>query len=104
MSFSPKALYLPDWTAVPWQSSRRAIRHTEILRATLPWLSRKARVPILALGVVFHLGTLVLMNIFFPYHLALYLVFVDWPALARWSGARLHASRGAAASGGGPAS
>jgi hypothetical protein len=66
--------------------------------------SRRARVPILALGVVFHLGTLVLMNIFFPYHLALYLVFVDWPALARWSGARLHASRGAAASGGGPAS
>jgi hypothetical protein len=45
--------------------------------------SRRARVPLLAAGVLFHLGTLVFMNIFFPYHLALYLVFVDWSALAR---------------------
>jgi hypothetical protein len=45
--------------------------------------SRRARVPLLAAGILFHLGTLVFMNIFFPYHLALYLVFVDWPALAR---------------------
>lgn len=45
--------------------------------------SRRARVWILGVGVLFHLGTLVLMNIFFPYHLALYLVFVDWPAAAR---------------------
>lgn len=45
--------------------------------------SRRARVPVLAMGVLFHLGTLVFMNIFFPYHLALYLVFVDWSALAR---------------------
>jgi hypothetical protein len=33
---------------------------------------------ILGLGIVFHLGTLFFMNIFFPYHLAMYLVFVDW--------------------------
>ena len=39
---------------------------------------RRARVVILALGIVFHLGTLFFMNIFFPYHLAMYLVFVDW--------------------------
>ena len=45
--------------------------------------SRRARVCILAAGVVFHVGTLFLMNIFFPYHLALYAVFVDWPRLAR---------------------
>jgi hypothetical protein len=45
--------------------------------------SRRARFLILAAGVIFHLGTLLLMNIFFPYHLALYLVFVDWPAAAR---------------------
>lgn len=39
---------------------------------------RRARVIILALGVFFHVGTLLFMNIFFPYHLAMYLVFVDW--------------------------
>jgi hypothetical protein len=45
--------------------------------------SRRARVVILAAGVLFHLGTLIFMNIFFPYHLAMYLVFVDWPAVLR---------------------
>ncbi|MDT7780393.1 MAG: hypothetical protein QOC99_2905 [Acidobacteriota bacterium] len=45
--------------------------------------SRRARVVILAAGVLFHLGTLIFMNIFFPYHLAMYLVFVDWPAVVR---------------------
>ena len=44
---------------------------------------RKARLIILPLGVVFHLGTLFFMNIFFPYHLAMYLVFVDWERLHR---------------------
>lgn len=39
---------------------------------------RRARLIILVLGVFFHLGTLFFMNIFFPYHLAMYLVFVDW--------------------------
>lgn len=42
---------------------------------------KRARLIILGLGVVFHLGTLFFMNIFFPYHLAMYLVFVDW---GRW--------------------
>ncbi len=37
----------------------------------------------LGLGVVFHLSTLFLMNIFFPHQLAMYLVFVDWPSLAK---------------------
>lgn len=45
--------------------------------------SRRARYVILTAGVLFHLGTLVFMNIFFPYHLALYLVFIDWPAVVR---------------------
>jgi len=45
--------------------------------------SRRARPLVLAAGVAFHLGTLVFMNIFFPYHLALYVVFLDVPALAR---------------------
>lgn len=33
---------------------------------------------ILGFGVVFHLATLFLMNIFFPHQLAMYLVFVNW--------------------------
>ena len=39
---------------------------------------RRARMIILPLGLLFHLGTALFMNIFFPYHLAMYLVFVDW--------------------------
>jgi hypothetical protein len=39
---------------------------------------RRARLIILTMGVCFHLGTLFFMNIFFPYHVAMYLVFVDW--------------------------
>jgi hypothetical protein len=39
---------------------------------------RRARLVILVAGVFFHLGTLFFMNIFFPYHLAMYVVFVDW--------------------------
>jgi hypothetical protein len=44
--------------------------------------SRLARRVILAAGVVFHVSTLFLMNVFFPYHLAMYLTYVDWPAVA----------------------
>lgn len=40
--------------------------------------SKRARLIILSLGVVFHLGTMLFMNTFFPYHLAMYIVFVDW--------------------------
>ena len=39
---------------------------------------RRAQFIILALGIGFHLATMFLMNIFFPYHLAMYVVFVDW--------------------------
>ena len=44
-----------------------------IFRRWRPWL--------LGFGIVFHLSTLVLMNIFFPFQLAMYLVFVDWDRL-----------------------
>ena len=45
---------------------------------------RRARFIILAIGIGFHLATMFLMNIFFPYHIAMYLVFVDWgPFLTR---------------------
>lgn len=39
---------------------------------------RRVRWWILGFGVIFHLSTLFLMNIFFPHHLAMYLIFVDW--------------------------
>jgi hypothetical protein len=44
---------------------------------------RRGRWWILGVGVVFHLSTLFLMNIFFPHQLVLYLLFVDWDGLAR---------------------
>src|SRR5688500_2142587 len=44
---------------------------------------RRPRWLFLAVGVVFHLSTLFVMNIFFPHQLVLYLMFVDWDALAR---------------------
>jgi hypothetical protein len=46
--------------------------------------SRRARWWILGFGVVFHVSTLFLMNIFFPYQLAMYLIFVDWDRLGNW--------------------
>ena len=39
---------------------------------------RRVRWWILGFGIVFHLSTLFLMNIFFPHHLAMYLIFIDW--------------------------
>ena len=38
---------------------------------------------ILGGGVIFHLSTLFVMNIFFPHQLALYLLFVDWDRFSR---------------------
>lgn len=49
--------------------------------------SRAARRVILPVGVLFHLGTLFFMNVFFPYHLAAYVVFIDWPRLVSRVGA-----------------
>jgi hypothetical protein len=54
----------------------------ELLFPLAVWFPR-ARAVILPAGVLFHLGTLFFMNIFFPYHLAMYLVFVDWPKVVR---------------------
>ena len=45
---------------------------------------KRARWWILGFGVVFHLVTLLLMNFFFAYQLAMYVVFFDWPAIIRW--------------------
>jgi hypothetical protein len=43
---------------------------------------RRARPWILGFGVVFHLLTLFMMNIFFPFQLAMYVVFIDWQKVA----------------------
>ena len=43
---------------------------------------RRSRWWILGIGVIFHLSTLFVMNIFFPHQLVLYLLFVDWDAVA----------------------
>ena len=45
-------------------------------------VSRRARWWILGFGIAFHVMTLFLMNIFFPYQLVMYLVFVDWDSVA----------------------
>jgi len=56
-------------------------------------VSKRARVVLLLLGVLFHVTTLFVMNIFFPYHLAMYVVFIDWTSVvgrlrALWTSVR----------------
>lgn len=46
----------------------------------------RLRWAILGGGVIFHLSTLFVMNIFFPHQLALYLLFINWD---RWWGPKL---------------
>lgn len=45
--------------------------------------SRTARRIILPLGLLFHVLTMLFMNLSFPYHVAAYAVFIDWPRVAR---------------------
>jgi hypothetical protein len=44
--------------------------------------SRRARWWVLGFGVIFHVATVFAMNVAFPYHLAMYLAFVNWQAVA----------------------
>jgi hypothetical protein len=46
--------------------------------------SRRARWLIIGFGILFHVATVPFMNLFFPFHLAMYLVFVDWDKIAEW--------------------
>jgi hypothetical protein len=46
--------------------------------------SRRLRWWFLGFGLTFHLSTLLLMNIFFSNMMMMYLIFIDWPALAGW--------------------
>lgn len=49
---------------------------------------------ILGAGIVFHVSTLFLMNIFFPHQLALYLLFIDWDRVRDWPRSAIPASPG----------
>ena len=51
--------------------------------------SKVARRIILPFGIIFHVATIFFMNVSFPYHLAAYVVFVDWPTLIARVKARL---------------
>jgi hypothetical protein len=42
---------------------------------------RRVRWWILVIGIVFHLSTLFLMNIFFPHQLLMYVIFINWDRL-----------------------
>lgn len=44
--------------------------------------SRRARWWVLGFGLAFHVSTVFVMNLFFPYHLVMYLAFVDWQRVA----------------------
>ncbi len=44
-------------------------------------LFRRVRWLILGIGIVFHISTVFLMNIFFPHQLLMYVVFVNWDRL-----------------------
>ena len=46
--------------------------------------SRRARPWILGFGLVFHAMIMLTMNVYFFNTMAMYLVFVDWPAVVRW--------------------
>ena len=75
------AFWLPQWRE--YTTGFVALALLWELLFPLAVFSRRARVVILSAGIMFHLGTLVFMNIFFPYHLALYILFIDWPATLR---------------------
>ena len=64
-------------------------------------ISRMARRIILPLGLLFHFLTILFMNLSFPYHVAAYAVFINWPVLAQrvttWRRAKLLTKAEAAA-------
>ena len=75
------AFSLPDYRwLMPWLSG--GVLLWELL-FPLAVFSRRARLPLLAFGVLFHLATPFVLNVFFPHFLAMYIVFVDWPTVAR---------------------
>ncbi|MFY9621050.1 MAG: hypothetical protein WAM70_07070 [Pyrinomonadaceae bacterium] len=55
--------------------------------------SKLARRIILPFGIIFHVATIFFMNVSFPYHLAAYAVFIDWPWLVGQLGSNPYLSQ-----------
>lgn len=73
------AFLLPQWRAYLWLPVGLVLVWE--LCFPLAVFFRRLRWWILGFGVLFHLTTLLLMNIFFPHQLAMYVVFVNWSRL-----------------------
>lgn len=70
------AFSLPQWRNYLWIPTGLVLLWELLFPLAVFW--RKVRWWLLGFGMVFHLSTLVMMNIFFPHQLAMYAVFVDW--------------------------
>lgn len=75
------AFLLPQWRAYLWLPVGVVLVWELCFPLAVFW--RRLRWWILGFGVLFHLMTLLLMNIFFPHQLAMYVVFVNWSRLTR---------------------
>ncbi len=74
------AFLLPEYRA--YTTAAVAVVFAWELLFPLAIFSKRARPPLLAFGVVFHLASRYLLNVFFPFFLAMYVVFIDWTAVA----------------------
>jgi hypothetical protein len=70
------AFLLPQWRSYLWLPSGLVLLWELLFPVAVIW--RHARWWILGFGVVFHFMTLLVMNIFFPHQLAMYVVFINW--------------------------
>jgi hypothetical protein len=82
----PGAVAIMTWSTLVWELAFPALMLVPKLRAPTLWI-----------GVLFHLGTAVLLTLGpFPlYMLCLYLPFVPWETIVPWQGARERASAAA---------
>ena len=74
------AFWLPEWKAYLPFAVALVLIWELLFPLAVFW--RRARWWILGGGIIFHLSTLFLMNIFFPHQLVMYLIFVNWDAVA----------------------
>lgn len=74
------AFLLPEYRA--YTAVAVAVVFAWELLFPLALFSRRARWPLLGFGVVFHVAARYLLNVFFPFFLTMYVVFVDWTAVA----------------------
>lgn len=74
------AFLLPEYRA--YTTAAVAVVLAWELLFPLAVFSKRARWPLFGFGVVFHVATRYLLNVFFPFFLAMYVVFIDWAAVA----------------------